>query len=218
MSRFTRLSLVVPLAFSGIGSAAFADACEDEIRALYGAPDGVMDPSNLVPQEHQVVWEYPDGTKVFYNTARWESPARVLNETPNGFYLLFDGSFYQGASWEGPWEPMGQDIDYDPVDFARGLNASVQASLRDVRCDGTVDLDGREALRFGFFARVEPPGGGSWWEATHVLYVDPVTKQRLRIEEHRLSESWAPEVKEETRVTTVTLLPGYTIPNPPGPE
>ncbi|WP_298492905.1 hypothetical protein [uncultured Maritimibacter sp.] len=195
-----------------------ADACEDDIRALYSAPDGLFDPTNLVPQEHAAVWEFPDGTTAPYNTARWESPTRVLNETANGFYLLYDGAFYQGTSWDGPWTAMGQTIDYDPVDFARSMNDSVLANLADMRCDGEVELEGRKVLRYAYHARTEPPEGGSWWEADLVLYVDAKTGQRVRMEEHALSESGAPGAKDEIRVTRVTPLPGYTIPDPPAAE
>lgn len=198
-----------------LGAPVLADTCEDEIRALYSAPDGLFDPANLVPQEHAVTWVYPDGTTAPYNTARWESPARVLNESNNGYYLLYDGAYYQGPGWEGPWTSMGQGSDDDPIAFARGMNDSVLASLEDMRCDGEVDLEGRKVLRYAYHARTEPPEVGSWWEANYVLYVDAETGQRVRIEEHALSESWAPVAKEEVRVTRVTLLPGYTIPNPP---
>ncbi|MBV7380387.1 hypothetical protein [Maritimibacter dapengensis] len=191
-------------------------ACEDEIRAMYDI-GGLFDPAELSPQEHRVVWIAPDGTETPANIARWENANRVVSENGGMFLLSYDGGYFQGPGWDGPWQDMGYPASGDAIEIGRAMNDVVRTNLADMACDGEVEIDGRVARKYSYRYRVETAGGASWWESDYVLFVDTETGNRLRTEERGLIESWAETAtpKAETRVTTITQHPGYVVPNAP---
>lgn len=190
--------------------------CESDIRSFYEI-GGVFDPATLTPQEHAVSWVAPDGTQTPGNTSRWENANRVVSDNGGQFLLSYDGRFYQGPGWDGPWEDMGYPASEDAIAVGRAMNEIVLANLADMTCHGDVDIDGRPARKFTYAYRAETAGGASWWQSDYVLFIDSATGDRIRTEEHGLIESWAEtsDPKADVRVTSVTARPGYTVPNPP---
>lgn len=188
--------------------------CAEEITGFY-AEGGLFDPAELTPQEHKAVWVSPDGTETPMNTSRWESATRSISDNNGNFLLSYDRYFYSGPGWDGPWTDMNYPENPDPIEFGRMMNASVTSNLADMECHAEVDLSGTSALKYSYRYSYHAPDDSSWWESDYVLYVDAKTGHRLRTEEYNLIESWAPDPKDTVRVTTVTMMPGYTIPNPP---
>lgn len=189
-------------------------SCEDEIIGYY-AVGGAFDPAELPPHANHVFTIAPDGTETTLVMVRWENARRVISFI-NGMYVLsYDGTFYQGAGWDGPWEAMDLPSQTDGVELGRATNAAIVRNLADATCHGEVDLDGTPVLKYSYLHHAETPGGQSWWKSDFVAYVDPATGMRVRTEEHALQESWAPEPKDSVRVTTFDPMPGYTIANLP---
>ena len=209
-----RIALVLPLLFAT--APALADACLDEVRGLYLDEGGPFDPTFEVPHEKVTIQRAPEGTETPVVTARWQAADQVISQLPSGSYMLLWGQdFYQGASWDGPWEDTGSDNPYDAVDYAREMNASAAANLSDAQCDGIVDVEGRALVRYRYHVRTET-GAGSWWESDTTLYVDPETNRTAIMEERGLMESWAPEPKDSVKITTVDYDVDFTLAAPGG--
>lgn len=206
-----RFAAVLTLAMVPV--AAWA-GCEEDIRGFY-EDGGLFDPAELTPQEHAVTWVEADGSETKGNISRWENASRSISDNNGSFLMSYDGKFYQGPGWDGPWEDMGYPAQGDAVEMGRAMNAVVAAHLAETDCAGKVKVNGTKALKYTYHYRVETSGGASWWESDYTLYVNAKTGERLRTEERNLKESWAPDVVKHLRVTDVTPMPGYTIPNAP---
>lgn len=194
-----------------------ADACLDEVKAMYLEDGGVFDPAFDIQHQEVTFNRMPDGTEQIVVTARWQAPDQVISAFPDGrFMLLWGQDFYDGSSWDGPWTDTGSDNPYDAMEFARDMNASSAASITEATCDGEVDVEGRTLLRYAYRVRTETAGGQSWWESDQVLYIDPETGRMAITEEHNLMESWAPEPKDYVRVTTADYGTDFAIAAPEG--
>lgn len=181
--------------------AALADACTAEIAALFEG--GPLDPFVRPNRVETTVQVAPDGTETPMSVVRWDGPLKSINAVGGTFYMAIGTKAWQGPSLDGPWTFNGIMGDYDPNDVTRNTTRSMAANVTEASCDGAVDLDGTEAVKYSFRTKTDPNQFGSWWGGLYTVYIGAESGQKLREDVAEYIASWAPDPVETVQVTTV---------------
>ena len=191
---------VAVLAASPAASAFAADACLDEIKALY---DNELNGYNRKPYRSAKTVYDANGkeTHVFDNIV--ENPLETISGVRGTDMTLTVGQqAWVGPSAEGPWSSAPANL---PPDRKAGHDAFRQAEIdgmSDGECGGEVDLDGRPALKYAFHIKTAPVEemGGMWLADRNTIWLDPETKDILRWDKTDFQSNWAPEVDKALHV------------------
>ncbi len=198
----TRKFSVSALLFTAIVPAgAAADACRDEIAALYDG--GALD-AFARPPHRQVVEQYAaDGTLTRTGLNLIETPLRTIagDEAASHFTMAIDRDLWNGPTTEGPWTDLGYQMpDGREVGVRRGM-AQEQANLTDTACHGTTD---EGLIHYTYRTQLDPDDGGMFYGALTDLYVDPASGWPARMVQTEFINSWTEGVSEERHVIDFT--------------
>lgn len=199
-----RTILIACCALMALSPSAVAADCLDEIRALY--LDGPLDPFKRPNRREVTVSVHPDGSTSPMSDVLWDGPANSRNCYPGGCTLAIGPQSWTAPGPDGPWAAAGDPYSgVDPVIFARQTADRHAASISAGDCLGEVDLDGKPMLAYRYLSKTEPNNFGAWWGGTYSLWLDPATRQPVRMEIAGFYGSWAPEPSKDLQVTTVEI-------------
>jgi hypothetical protein len=190
-------------------TAAQADACRDEVAALFDG--GPLDPRTVSPRVITAVLVAADGTVTPQYEATIETVTRSMNHI-NGMYILMDGTrSFMGDGPDGPWTETGNSMPADGAARSLAQAQSMQRNLSDTECLGQGDLGGQTVVAYRYRTRVDPTPEGSWWGALYTTYIDPVTGLMVRQDGAERIASWAETPSTDTEVLTIRHDPAIRL-------
>ena len=187
-----------------------ADACRDEIAALY---DGAIDPFQR-PPHRQIVQVYDaDGnpTRQYLNTI--ETPLRTIAGEPAASYftMAIDRDLWNGPSPEGPWTQNPAQMPEGREETMRGQYAELRENLTDTVCHGTT-ADG--LVHYTYRTQTNPDDTGGFFGSLDQIWLDPDTGQIVRFELTDFVNAWTEGVSKERHVIEVEFDPTIKV-DPP---
>lgn len=194
--------LIVAAAVSGASQAAWADACLDEVKALFRAE---LDPFNRKSYRSVKTVFGEDGKEqlVFDNIV--ENPLETISGNRGGpFGLVVDQQVWTGPTQEGPWTPSPTPPAFpaDRKSAYEETQAQMLSRMADATCHGEVDLDGAKYLHYEYVVRPpeDKPAGKMWFAESDKIWIDPATRQVARWEQTDFQTSFLPGVSKERHV------------------
>ncbi|KNG94700.1 hypothetical protein [Pseudaestuariivita atlantica] len=208
-------TLAIALAAMLAPALASADACRDEIAALFDT--GPLNPFNLPPNHVEKEVLNPDGSRQYILDIHTQSPTRIVSGIRGGMLMMMVGSdTWMGPSLDGPWT-AGQRMQTDDMEAAQRTVPEAQArNLSDTECPGITSLDGKDRLTYVFRTRTDPhpARGNSWWGSLDRVYIDPATGLIDEIHQTEHVASWAEGMKMETHILRYSYDPDLRIEPP----
>lgn len=193
------LALVLPFA---LPAAAQADACRDEIAALFDG--GALDPFARPNRREVSVAVHPDGSISPVSDVIWDGVTRSVNCTPAGCAMAIGNRAWSGPGPEGPWTYAGESLSGDIEALTRKVGADMAANLAGAACPGEAIIEGRNLRLYRYRTQTNPNAWGSWWGGLYTAFVDIDSGRLLRLEQAEGVASWAPKPSADVQVTTVT--------------
>ncbi|MEL7117418.1 MAG: hypothetical protein AAGP08_17845 [Pseudomonadota bacterium] len=206
MIRWTMLTLCLAMPVS-----AQADACRDEIVALFNGP---LDPFQRPPHSQRTQVLNADGSEQRVMLSLIETPMRTIAGQPssNWFTMAIDNEIWNGPSPEGPWTANPAGFAGDRVaQMERILKAQI-ANLTDTECHGP---DEAGNLRYTYRTQSDPDENGTYFGALDTITVDKDSGQVIHFDQTEFVNSWSEGVSMERWVIEVTFDPAIKV-NPPG--
>lgn len=208
--RFPALFLSVLMSLAPV--AAWADACREEIAALYRG--GALDPFARPPRHEVTVAVQPDGSETPVSEAYWQEVTKFISKSGNNHFLTFGTRMWMGPSFDGPWTPSPSAL---PADFEAMTRAQADenaANLTESACLGEMTFGGQRLLRYAFRTHTDKTARDSWFGGYHTVSIDADTGQMVRMEIREMVSSWAPEPTSHMHVTTVDYDVDFTVTPP----
>ena len=197
--------------------AVLADACQEEIAALYQG--GALDPFAQPPYRALTEVRAPDGTVIQRFDWVVETPVRqVFGMQGGGQYILTLGSdAWRGETLAGPWQYLGNMGPGDPEAAQRAVVESQRANVSEPECLGEVMRDGVAYRSYRFRTRTDPDParGDSWFGSVQTVFIDPSSNLLMIREEAEMAGSWAPEPSPNTQTVTYAYEPDLALRPPP---
>ncbi len=167
---------------------AAADACRDEIAALYDA-GGALDPFARPPHRQHVREFGADGAELRVGLNLFETPLRTIAGIPaeSQFTMAVESDLWNGPSIEGPWQKLDFQAPEGRGDAMRASMEEERANLTDTECHGP-DADG--LLHYTYRTRTDPDSNDVFYGALSDLWIDPETGQAMRMEKTEFVNSW----------------------------
>ncbi len=196
------------LALAPISAA--ADACRDEIAALY---DGPLDPFQR-PPHMQIVQVYDaegNPQRVFHNTI--ETPLRTMSgiRAEKFFTLAIDRDIWNGPSEEGPWTKNAAQMPEGREEAMRQAYAEQKANLTDTVCHGETD-DG--LIHYTYRTQTNPDATGGFYGSLDQIWLDPEMGQIVRFELTEFVNAWTESASKERHEIEVVFDPTIKV-DPP---
>jgi hypothetical protein len=210
--RRDRIGIAVLTAAVLAAPAAQADACREEIAALFAG--GPLDPLALTPRVVTAVTVAPDGSQTPLYEAIFESLTRSMNNISGQFYLVDGTRAWTAAAPDGPWTFNGDTIPPDMTERSIAQAQSMVRNLSETECLGPGNLAGQAVIADRCRTKVDPTPEGAWWGALHTTYVDPVTGLVVRQDLAQQTAHYAPEPATTTEVMTYRHDPSIRLPVP----
>ncbi len=185
-------------------AAALADACHDEIAALFDG--GPLDSAARPPHRQIKEVRSPDGDLLYTFEARIASATTsIAGIRDSGNYAMAIGNkTWLGPGIDGPWTPS-TDMPGDMEAAQAQVVASQRANLAETECPGLTDHNGKTFLTYRFRTRTDPDParGNSWWGSKDTVYLDPGTGRVMIWEQTEHIASWSPDMTMERHVITL---------------
>lgn len=205
-----QLALFATICLSLPAAPALADACRDQIAALY---DGPLDPFQRPPHRQEVQMYDAEGnaTRLMSNTI--ETPLRTIaGETAtNYFTMVIDRDMWNGPSPEGPWTSLGMQTPDGREEGLRRAYAEQRENLTDTVCHGTGD-DG--LIRYTYRTKTDLDANGVFYGGLDTITIDPVHGQIVRFEMTDFVNSWSEGVSKERHDIEVIFDPTIKVTAP----
>ncbi len=193
-----------------LATPALADACRDEIAALYDRP---LDPFQRPPQMQIVRVLDADGneTRVFHNTI--ETPLRTMSGIPaeNWFTLAIDRDMWNGPSEQGPWTKNAAQMPEGREEAMRTAYAQQKVNLTDTVCHGETD---EGLLHYTYRTQTDPDATGGFYGSLDQIWLDPESGQIVRFELTEFVNAWTEGVSQERHLIEVVFDPTIKV-DPP---
>ncbi len=204
-TRLTLTALVTVLA-----APALADACRDEIAALY---DGPLDPFQRPPHMQIVRVLDAEGTetRVYHNTI--QTPLRTMSgiRAENFITLAVDRDLWNGPSEQGPWTKNPAQMPEGREEAMRLAYAQQKANLTDTVCHGET---AEGLLHYTYRTQTDPDATGGFYGSLDQIWVDPRMGQIVRFELTEFVNAWSEGVSQERHLIEVVFDPTIKV-DPP---
>lgn len=178
--------------------AAAADACRDEIAALYDG-GGALDPFARPPHRQKVQDFDADGAEIRATLNLFETPMRTIAGVPDDsqFTMAAGRDLWNGPSPEGPWQKLDFQMPEGRDDAMRAALVQERANLTDTACHGA-EADG--LLHYTYRTRTDPDTNGVFYGALNDLWIDAETGHPMRMEKTESIASWFDGVAQGRQV------------------
>lgn len=196
-----RLTLAIALLIA-VPPAAQAGECMDEVQALFSSS---LDPFQRPAYRSQRTHFDDAGAKksAFENVV--QTPLRTISLVEGGeAALVIDKDVWTGPSLDGPWTSAPSTLPDNRRAAMQLSHEQQMANLSEPLCNGEVEVDGQQLLKFGFTTKTDPnpDQGGLWFGSTDAVYIDAATDQVMRWERTGFTSSFAPTPTNERSVET----------------
>jgi hypothetical protein len=210
MRPFALSLFAAALPLVAIPCGAWADACREEIAALW---DGPMDPFQRPPHMQIVQMLDVDGneTRVFHNTV--ETPLRTIagERAAGHFTLAIDRDVWNGPSEQGPWTVNAGQMPEGREATMRAQYAQQQANLTDTVCHGA---DEAGLIRYTYRTQTDKDATGSFFGSLDTVWLDPEMGQIVRFELSEFVNPWTKGVSKERHLIEVVFDPAIKVVRP----
>jgi len=194
---------------------AFADACRDEIVALYSG--GAMDDDARGPHHIEMTNYAADGTMTERHVGQVISGTHYTlysEVSKNAVLYVRTDIWYKSGGPDGPWGNH-QEITAVRADDLRRQLAEKAASVSEAECLGQQEEDGKTytVYRWRVFTETLEEYGGGVNGARHEAWVDPETGTLAMRKDSEVVTPWKKEADGSTVVTrfdyddSITILP-----------
>lgn len=178
-----------------------ADACRDEIAALYQG--GALDPFARPPRHEITVAVQPDGSQTPVSEAYWQEVTKLLSKSGANWFLTYDDRMWMGPSATGPWTLSPSALPPDFIEMTRAQADENAANLTETACLGEMTFGGQKLLRYAYRTHTDKTARQSWFGGYHTVSINADTGRMMRMEIREMVSSWAPEPTKHMHVTTV---------------
>jgi len=189
---------------------ALADACRDEIAALF---DGPLDPFQRPPHMQIVRVLDAEGTetRVFHNTI--QTPLRTLSgiRADHYFTLAIGRDIWTGPSEQGPWTKNAAQMPEGREAAMRTAYAQQQANLTDTVCHGET---AQGLLHYTYRTQTDPDATGGFYGSLDQIWLDPDMGQIVRFELSEFVNAWSEGTSQDRHLIEVIFDPAIEV-NPP---
>jgi len=177
-------------------------ACLDEVKALYANELNAYD---RPPYRAVKIYYDVDGNKKSGFDHIVETPLRTISFVHGGSAALtIDRDAWTGPTSEGPWTKSAANFPKDRRETHERIARESIANMTDAKCGGSVEIDGKPLLHFGFTTKSDPDPeqNGQWFGAKEDVYLDPDSKRVMRWEQANFISSWSKDISRERTVQT----------------
>lgn len=206
MRHFLLLGLIA------LAGPALADACTDEVKALF--KDGPLDPFVQGPYLYDTtVLDGEGAVKMEYYTV-FDTPVKSMNGLKgHTMYLNIGNRTWSGPSPDGPWTQTPSAFSGDPAAFQMAIRDQLARNISDARCHGTLDHEGTTYTQYEFTSQTDPnpDQGGSYFGSTYTVFIDPDTNLVMRQENTGQFSHYQPEPGTDTWVRNFTYDPSISL-------
>ena len=207
LAPFAALALSLPLP-------AIADACRDEIAALYAG--GALDPFAQPAYSYDTTVTAADGTVKYEFHTVFDTPLRSMSGLKGQMVTLSIGS----RTWiapgpDGPWTEAPNQNPDDMEAFHKANRDQLARNIRDAACPGETALDGQRYLTYRFTTQTDPdPATGAYFGSTKTVFIDPATGRLMRIEDTGGFAHYAPDPGTDVTTSVYTYDPAISLSAP----
>ncbi len=191
---------------------ALADACRNEIAALYQG--GALDPFGRPKRREITMSVQPDGTQALITDVMWEAVTRSITKSGANHFLTYDRQMWMGPSFDGPWTPSPSALPEDFEAMTRAQADENAANLSETACMGEMSFGGQRLRRYAFRTHTDKTARDSWFGGYHTVSINADTGQMVRMEIREMVSSWAPEPTKHMHVTTVDYDVNFAVTPP----
>ena len=199
----------------GLPAPARADACRDEIAALFDG--GALDPFAQPPHRYDHVVTGADGSPRYAMTVTFASPLKSMTEMNTGMRSLVigrDSWMAQGA--DAPWVKAPNMLPEDMEGLYRRHRDQLAANLRDTECLGPVEVEGQGLTAYRYTTQTDADDQGIYFGGTYTVYLDPDTGLKMRQEVDGALAHYQPDAGTDRTVQTYSYVDTITLSPPEG--
>lgn len=194
---------------------ALADDCTSKITAMFtGGPlDVYQRPSHR--HEKQMIDAKGNITITFQSIV--ETPLRTISGIKNkAMTLTIDDNTWSGPGPDGPWTPSENNNFKNRKPWHIAMQVQQAKNLTATECTDGVMLDGStfDVVRYSSKTDPNPDINNAFFGSSDTVYIDPKTRQVMRLEETGLFSSWLPEPGKDTYITRFTYDENIRIATP----
>lgn len=191
-----------------------ADACHDEIAALFDG--GPLDPFALPPHRFTHVVTGQDGSPRYAMTVTFESPVRMMTEMDTGMRSLVIGSeSWMAQGKAAGWTKVPNVLPDDMAALHARNRDQMRANLTATECLGLVQVDGQPLTAYRYATQTDPDPAGIYYGATYTTYLDPDSGMKMRQEVDREISHYQPQPGTDHTVQVFTYDDSIAV-MPPG--
>jgi hypothetical protein len=194
---------------------ALADACTDEIAALFHG--GALDPFTRPPHMIETTTRDASGAVQYEMLTLWDTPLRSLSGMKGQMVTLMIGpDTWIGPGPQGPWTKAPNQNPPDMAAFQAAIRDQLAANLRDTACPGQTTLDGQTFTTYRFTTQTDPnpDQGGSYFGAAYTVYISPETGLLAREDQTGAFAHYQPAPGTDTTVALYSYDPALQLAAP----
>ncbi len=181
---------------------ALGDDCSSRIAAMFTG--GPLDAYQRPPHRHEKqVIDAAGNVSIVYQSIV-ETPLRTISGIQNGaMTLAIDDDTWTGPGPNGPWTPSENNMPNNRKPWHQSMQAQQAKNLIATECMEGVTLAGKkwDMVRYSTKTDPNPDMNNAFFGSSDKVYLDPDTKQVMRLEQTGFFSSWLPEPGKDTHVT-----------------
>ena len=195
------------------GLPAHADACQDEIVALYDG--GPLDPFVQPPYRYETQVLDGDGALKFEYITTFDTPMRSMNGVKGQtMYLSIGLDTWSGPGMDGPWTPIANSLPDDLEAFFKANRDNLAANTSEPECLGTVSVDGQDYVGYRYKTQTGPNPDGTYFGGRYTSYIDPASNRLMRHEWHEPIAHYQPEPGTDVWIQIYTYDDSFALSAP----
>jgi hypothetical protein len=195
------------------GTTARAD-CLDEIGTVYATD---LDATTWTPYRSVRIHKNAEGETLYGFDITFETPERMITATHGRTaVLMVERETWTGPGPDGPWTKAPNQLPENPRATYERLHAERTANLSDAGCHGVVEVEGEQFLHYSYTTRTDPDAsqGGTWFGGHEDAYLDPETRDLVRLVVSDIVAHYKPEPDGETFTEVYSYDPTIRVAAP----
>lgn len=202
------LLIALSTAALAMSEPAFADECTAEIAAMFEG--GPLDAYQRPAHRHEKQVSDAEGNITLTFQSIVETPLRTISGVKGGdMTLAIDDDTWTGAGPDGPWASSQNNMPKDRKPWHLALQSQQAKNLTDTECFESVTFEGvnYNVVRYSTKTDPNPEFNNAFFGSTDTAYIDPASKQVMRLEQTGFFSSWLPEPGKDTHTTVFNYDP-----------
>lgn len=181
---------------------AFADDCSSQIAAMFTG--GPLDAYQRPPHRHEKQVTDAAGNVTITYQSIVETPLRTISGIKDGaMTLAIADDTWTGPGPNGPWTSSENNMPKNRKPWHQAMQAQQAKNLAATECLDGVAIGGNtwDMVRYSTKTDPNPDMNNAFFGSSDTVYIDPETKQVMRLEQTGFFSSWLPEPGKDTHVT-----------------